>query len=72
MKKKWVSWLLIALAALLVVAGILWLRYGNKLLIMVHIMIDKQYLIRMLFLEIPVYIVPEDIKYTQYDEPKAC
>ena len=31
MKKKWVSWLLIALAALLVVAGILWLRYGNKL-----------------------------------------
>jgi|GEM_PF-3828767 len=31
MKKTWLSWLLIAIAALLVVAGILWLRYGNKL-----------------------------------------
>ena len=31
MKNKWLSWLLIAIAALLVVAGILWLRYGNKL-----------------------------------------
>lgn len=31
MKKKWLSWLLISLAALIVVALILWLRYGNKL-----------------------------------------
>lgn len=31
MKKKWISWLLISLAALLVVSLVLWLRYGNKL-----------------------------------------
>lgn len=31
MKKKWLSRLLIAIAALVVVGGILWIRYGNKL-----------------------------------------
>lgn len=32
MEKKWLSWLLIAIAALLVVGGIMWVRYGNTLL----------------------------------------
>ncbi len=31
MQKKWLSWLLISLAALVVVGAILWLRYGNKM-----------------------------------------
>lgn len=31
MQKKWLSWLLISLAALVVVAAVLWLRYGNKM-----------------------------------------
>lgn len=31
MKKKWLSWLLISIAALVAVAIIFWLRYGNKL-----------------------------------------
>lgn len=31
MKKKWLSWVLVSLVALIVVAGILWIRYGNRL-----------------------------------------
>ncbi len=39
MKKKWLSWLLITIAALIVVGGILWVRYGNKLLYK-HVFVD--------------------------------
>lgn len=31
MQKKWLSWLLISIAALAVVGAVLWLHYGNKI-----------------------------------------